>query len=220
MFNDIKASDEACGAVRMRKAYDEDYAIRLKRFHQRPHGQAIYDAVLSEIQGSLRAGRTKLLEFGCGNGTLLSKLGNHCWYCDQVGYDPNLTAFGTPLPAPNTSYTSVAPKDDFHIVLCSNVIGHVESYRSAMAYFRDCLKRWHGTLIVTIPSRSYWLAMSPANWMKGYKSDPTLKKMWGVRELVHELGFFGFKLLHKQSVSPQFCGLLHESHVLTFTLEY
>lgn len=200
--------------------YNEEYAQRLKCFHERPHGQAIYDAVLDSIQyHAYRGEQLDMLEFGCGTGILSAKLLQSIAFLSVIGTDPNIALFGKENMAQGPGYSITRPQHDFDVVLCSNVIGHLENSRPAFVYFRECLKVRNGVLVMTIPSYSYWWVMRPLNKLRGYKSDPTLRYMWQAHELVHELSLFGFRLIEKRSVSPVLGGLFHESHVLTFVLE-
>jgi len=89
-------------------------------------------------------------------------------------------------------FGSVPYADDFFdAVVMSHVLPHVENHVLALLNIRRVLKP-HGKLVMVNPGYLNESLRAPANFLKGYRSDPTIVRRWSVNSVRRALRICGF----------------------------
>jgi len=138
--------------------------LDLKRHYERyPVGEAKdKDTVFRFKQICIEIGelnwKDRLLEVGCGKGTLGLFVSVHCSEYVGVDFSVNALKHAKKLGKDNMSYVcadaSFLPfkEDVFNIVLCSEVLEHIPKYTKVLPECFSILKP-RGKLLITVPNR-------------------------------------------------------------------
>ena len=156
------------------ESFDGGYLRRLLAYDLTGNCRADLDAVIGLV--APRAG-LKVLDYGCGLGTLcaeLSQLG-----CDVAGVDAGreiLAAARARHPAICFTPLGEAPANN-DVVVSMHVLGHVPDPRRLLRDMHALLVPG-GRLVICVPNPAYTMAMLPANLSNDYCPDPTVLSCW------------------------------------------
>lgn len=133
----------------------------------------------------------KILDFGCGIGTLCAKLAAQG--CDVTGADvsPEILAVA------KARYPEIPflPIDDvageYDVVVSMHVLGHVPAPRETLSKMHDLLARG-GRVVFCLPNPAFTVAMIPNNIVNSYLPDLTAIRCWSRRRVISELSSAGF----------------------------
>ena len=165
------------------ESFDASYVCRMLAYDQTANCRADLDAVIGLV--APRAG-LKVLDYGCGLGTLcaeLSQLG-----CDVAGVDAGreiLAAARARHPAIRFTPLGEAPANN-DVVVSMHVLGHVPDPRRLLRDMHALLVPG-GRLVICVPNPAYTMAMLPANLTNDYCPDPTVLSCWPKSRIAREL---------------------------------
>lgn len=189
-----------------------DYLEKLRRFNKSKQYQEELKIIFGRLENWTNA---RVLDYGCGRGEMAAYArdkGHTVVAVDKSMYfDFDLHGI---------DYMSIEDFDkkvhkfQFDFIVMMNVIGHIPNPKQVVPTLLKLLSPT-GRIILCIPSKSWKVLHSIKNWFTGYKDDPTLYKVWSVKELEVFLDEFGFVRESLEHVGESFLGV-YESHVMVF----
>lgn len=145
----ISSPDEASHNLHSDNLYSKGNCLDLHRF----------DVVSHFIPYSSMS--HKLLDFGCGDGSFLGYLSEHCYSMSLAGYDPFLQndeckSVSTKAGGSVEIYNSLEqlPKHGFDFISALDVVEHIENDRSALLQINSLLKI-DGTFLMIVPAYQF-----------------------------------------------------------------
>lgn len=115
----------------------------------------------------------KVLDAGCGRGFYVNALSNYDFLQEIHGIDLNKTYLEKAKKYSNdirihlkkeSIYTTGFPDNYFDLIICSEVLEHLDDDARGLQELRRILKK-NGTLIVTVPHKNFPFLWDPLNWL-------------------------------------------------------
>ena len=130
-------------------------------FFQRHLTIPALNELLDEIEG------VKILDAGCGNGFMARHLANHGATVTGIDKSKALIEqareYDDPVSYRVGDITSMDLDETFDVIVCNNVIQHIEDYEAAIERFDAHLKEG-GTLIITVRHPCFKPVQEEAGW--------------------------------------------------------
>lgn len=185
--------------------FDRDYGLRAEAFNRRPDNLGILREAY-RLAGSPKT----LLDIGCNTGVSIRHLHQNFDLARATGLDVNQWAVAAATkdnPDPTkfkfqayqgqlSDVSSLKPWG-FKGVLLSHTLSHIYPTR-VPTLLTQVRYKLHpgGKLIIITPSKLYDWMMRPVNLFNGYKSDPTIQRLYSITDLRHLLALNGYRVTH------------------------
>ena len=138
------------------KIYESQESTIVNWQWSEPGLRNITDIVMSPVAGK----NGRVLDAGCGTGRVSIELARRGFEVDGLDTDPRVIAIAKTMAAQSDANCHFfigditvrgdVPRTQYDMVICSEVIEHIEDYKKAIEVFHDILVP-NGTLILTTP---------------------------------------------------------------------
>lgn len=201
------------------------YLSRLERFTQSAQWIDTMDVVVDIIEDEAKGGSHKVVPFrhldvGCGTGKLCRMVSRRLrGYRDIdsriMGIDINRQAINKARHTAgewkqnNVFFKEYNPlswpvfRGSLHSVTLCYVLGHCDDPSHVLRHAHRSLKQ-DGLLVIVSTNPLFDWAMWPHNLLTGYKTDPTLKHHWTLRDLCEFVIDFGFICVSRGRTGERF----------------
>ena len=180
------------------------YALKVQAHQASLRWERNSDDLLAFAENDLRPGH-RVLDFGCGTGRLSYWLTG--FGCRAHGVDPSLEMIERARTLyPGVEFSQgVAPlvvgSGVYDAAVASNVLGHVDNLPASLFELVRVTKLG-GRIVVLNASSANTLLRRPANLVRGYRSDPTVKQRFSRAWLANAMTLLGARQL-KTTMSGQ-----------------